>query len=137
MNRTFTQDEAVALARLVNLEPNTLAWMWSPTDEAPTTPVARYPYEPLTDAEWEIISPHWPAANQASTPPRNIVDALLKIASTGCGWGNVSEFATTEAARQQYRRRAKSRVLVALPRVLSGQLVDWRLRQFDQLAKWA
>ena len=74
-----------------------LAWMSFP-DPVPTpTPPPRYAYVPLTDEEWSMVAPHWPTFNQAKTGARDIVNALLMIASTGCVWNDVAEFATGEA----------------------------------------
>ena len=133
-----SREDVEALAKMANLESGTLAWMTAPKAEAlptPTPPRDRYQYEALADAEWEAIRPHWPAHNQASTHPRAIVNALLKIASTGCGWNHVSEFASPEAARLQFRRRKQSRVLATLPGLLCGQLGEARLRQIEMLAR--
>ena len=44
----------------------------------------------LTDAEWELIAPLLPAAKRTGRPRRtamrDILDAILYIASTGCAW---------------------------------------------------
>jgi transposase len=44
----------------------------------------------LTDAEWALIAPHLPAARRLgrprSTELREVVNALLYMASTGCQW---------------------------------------------------
>ena len=72
--------------------------------------------------------------NQSKTNPRDIVNALLMKAATGCSWGDVSAYATVEAARQQFKRRAKSGVLRALPDLLRGHVDGDRLEQFVKLA---
>lgn len=50
---------------------------------------ARYPSD-LTDREWELIAPLLPAAKRGgrprSTKLRDVVDAILYIASSGCQW---------------------------------------------------
>ena len=125
-------EDVVQLANLAGLTPDTLRWMSSP-DPVPTPPPPRYQYVPLSDSEWEAISPHWPTFNQSRTNPRDIVNALLMVASTGCGWGDVSEFATGEAARQQMKRRMG--VLGALPELLRGRVGEGRLGQFVTLAR--
>ena len=102
----FSRDEVGELARLAGLAPGTLAWMSEPPPmEASPPPPSRYAYAPLSGDEWEAIAPHWPTHNQARTTPRDIVNGLLKIASTGCGWRDAPEFATDEALRQQWQRR--------------------------------
>ena len=105
--------EVEALARMAGIDPGTLSWMSQPPPPIvePAEIPPRYVYAPLTDNEWEVISPHWPTHNQARTAPRDIVNGLLKIASTGCGWRDAPEFATDEALRQQWQRRKKSGVL--------------------------
>lgn len=128
-----TPEEVAALAELMGLDPNTLSWMTVPPPEAPAPPLSRFKYDPLSDAEWEVIAPHWPSANQASTAPRAIVNALLMKASTGCGWGHVAEIASPEAARQQYRRRKKSGQLATLAQLLRGRLTERRLSQIERL----
>ena len=138
MDQRATQvnkDEVEALSKIADLKPETLAWMWAPKEEAtsPPPPPPRHQYVPLTDAEWSAISPHWPTANQARTSPRNIVNSLLMMASTGCSWNDVEAYATVEAARQQFRRRAKAGVLKALPEALRGHVDDKRLAQFEKL----
>jgi len=44
----------------------------------------------LTDAEWELVAPFMPAPSRYGRPRttklRNVVDALLYMASTGCQW---------------------------------------------------
>lgn len=44
----------------------------------------------LTDAEWELVVPFLPLAKKTgrprSTPMRDVLDAVLYIASTGCAW---------------------------------------------------
>jgi len=44
----------------------------------------------LTDAEWELVAPFLPPAKKTgrprSTPVRDVLDAVLYIASTGCAW---------------------------------------------------
>jgi len=44
----------------------------------------------LTDAEWALIAPHMPAAKRLGRPRetelRNVLDAILYIARTGCQW---------------------------------------------------
>ncbi len=44
----------------------------------------------LTDAEWELVTPFLPPAKRTgrprSTPMRDVLDAVLYIASTGCPW---------------------------------------------------
>src|SRR5256886_10452730 len=44
----------------------------------------------LTDAEWALIEPHMPAAKPLGRPRetelRNMLDAILYIARTGCQW---------------------------------------------------
>ena len=127
-------EDVVQLANLAGLTPDTLRWMSSP-DPVPTPPPPpRYQYVPLSDSEWVAISPHWPTFNQSRTNPRDIVNALLMKAATGCSWGDVSAYATVEAARQQFKRRARSGVLGFLPDVLLGQLDEGRLAQFVKLA---
>ena len=126
-------DEVAALAKMVGLNPVTMAWIYE-EPPPPATPPPRYQYEPLSDSEWEVISPHWPMFNQSKTNPRDIVNALLMKAATGCSWGDVSAYATVEAARQQFKRRARSGVLGFLPDVLLGQLDEGRLAQFVKLA---
>ena len=134
VTRVLTKEEVAGLAELADLAPGTLAWLSEPAAPPATPPPPRYAYVPLTDAEWSAVSPHWPVANQARTSPRDIVNALLMIASSGCGWGDVGKFSTVEAARQQMKRRAKSGVLKALPNFLRGQIDDGRLGQFVKLA---
>ena len=130
--------EVEALARMIDIDASTLVWMSLPppliVEPVPIPP--RYVFFPLTDDEWEAISPHWATHNQARTDPRDIVNGLLKIASTGCGWRDSPEFATDEALRQQWQRRKKSGVLGKLPELLKGRVGDVRLRQFEQLARW-
>ncbi|RMC63628.1 transposase, partial [Sinorhizobium meliloti] len=50
---------------------------------------ARYASD-LTDCEWEIVQPYLPAARHLGRPRttdlREVVNALLYIASTGCQW---------------------------------------------------
>src|SRR5213595_1517126 len=44
----------------------------------------------LTDAEWALIEPHMPAIKRSGRPRatelRNVLDAILYIARTGCQW---------------------------------------------------
>ena len=44
----------------------------------------------LTDGEWALIEPHMPAAKRLGRPRetelRNVLDAILYIARTGCQW---------------------------------------------------
>src|SRR5258708_39537305 len=44
----------------------------------------------VTDAEWALIEPHMPAAKPLGRPRdtelRDVVDAILYIARTGCQW---------------------------------------------------
>ena len=44
----------------------------------------------LTDSEWVVITPHLPARRRLGRPRttdlRDVVDALLYIAATGCQW---------------------------------------------------
>ena len=44
----------------------------------------------LTDAEWEAIEPHIPAANKRGRPrihsPRRILDAVFYVLKSGCPW---------------------------------------------------
>src|SRR4051812_37099482 len=44
----------------------------------------------LTDAEWALIEPHMPAIKRLGRPRatelRNVLDAILYIARTGCQW---------------------------------------------------
>ena len=132
----FSTDEVGDLAKLAGLEPGTLAWMSEPPSPIQVSPPTRYAYAPLTDDEWEAIAPHWPTHNQARTTPRDIVNGLLKIASTGCGWRDASEFASDEALRQQYQRRKKSGVLGRMIELLRERVGDVRLGQLEQLARW-
>ena len=134
MTRVLTKEEVAGLAGLVDLAPGTLAWLSKPAAPPATPPPPRYAYDPLTDAEWSAVSPHWPTFNQSKTSPRDIVNALLMVTSTGCGWNDVAAYATVESARQQMKRRAKSGVLKALPNFLRGQIDDGRLGQFVKLA---
>ena len=127
-------EDVVQLAKLAGLAPDTLRWMSSP-DPMPTPPPPRYTYVPLSDEEWSMVAPHWPTFNQSKTNPRDIVNALLMVASTGCGWGEISEFATGEAARHQMKRRMMSGVLKALPELLRGSVGEGRLGQFVKLAR--
>ena len=131
------EQEVEALARMVGLDPITLAWMSQPPNppQEPLNILTRYQFVPLSDAEWEVISPHWPTANQSKTRPRDIANALLMTASTSCGWGDVAAYATAEAARQQFKRRAKSGVLGRLPDLLRGKLDEGRHRQVELLAR--
>jgi len=44
----------------------------------------------LTDAEWALIEPHMPAIKRLGRPRatelRNVLDAILYMARTGCQW---------------------------------------------------
>ena len=132
------KEEVETLARMVDLSPDTLRWMSLPppliVEPVPIPP--RYVYSPLTDDEWDAVSPHWPTFNQARTDPRAIVNGLMKIASTSCGWRGAAEFGTDEALRQQWQRRKKSGALERLVELLKGRVGDVRLRQFELLARW-
>ena len=130
------REDVRALARMTGLSPETLRWIGEDA-ASPLPPPPRYKYDALTDEEWEVISPYWPSFNQASTAPRDIVNALLKISSTGCGWGDAGEFASAEAIRQQFRRRKRSGVLSALGDAVRGRLTDDRQRQVELLATFA
>lgn len=137
---SIEQREAI---QAVGLAPETMAWMSEPPTVAQllAPPPPRYAYERLSDQEWAVVSPHWPSATQANTSPRNIIDALLKLASTGCPWNVVADLAPPEAARLQYRRRLNSGVLATLADAVQGQLSDARVQQFRRLAqlgaRWA
>src|SRR5258708_1516200 len=49
----------------------------------------------VTDAEWALIEPHMPAAKPLGRPRdtelRDVVDAILYIARTGCQWRMLPE----------------------------------------------
>lgn len=131
-----TNVDVEALAKLAGLHPGTLGWMNDPLPTKVVEPPPRFPYDPLTDDEWEVICPLWPVFNQARTEPRSIVNGLLKIASTDCGWRGAQEFATDEALRQQFQRRKKSGVLGRMIELLRERVGDVRLGQLEQLARW-
>lgn len=134
----LSTEEVEALAARAGLSPETLAWMTeAPRDERRPAPLPalRYAYDRLSEDEWAIVSPLWGSANQASTSPRDVVDALLKLVSTGCKWNDVADLAPPEAARLQYRRRLISGALAALADAVRGKLGEARVRQFELLTR--
>ena len=50
----------------------------------------------LTDAEWALIEPHMPAVKRLGRPRatelRNVLNAILYIARTGCQWRMLAIF---------------------------------------------
>ncbi len=138
----LSEEQREAL-KAVGLAPDTMTWLFEPpiVTQALPPPRPRYAYERLSDQEWAVISPHWPSATQANTSPRNIVDALLKLASTGCPWNAVADLAPPEAARLQLRRRLKSGSLAIIAEGVEGKLSETRVAQFKRLAqpgaRWA
>jgi transposase len=64
--------------------------MWTETTRRKYEREGRRYASDLTDAEWGLIEPHMPAAKPLGRPRdtelRDVVDAILYIARTGCQW---------------------------------------------------
>src|SRR6201988_1310002 len=64
--------------------------MWTETTRRKDEREGRRYASDLSDAEWGLIEPHMPAAKRLGRPRdtelRDVVDAILYIARTGCQW---------------------------------------------------
>ena len=87
----------------------------------------------LTDAEWELIAPFLPPAKKTgrprSTAMRDVLDAVLYIASTGCAWRMLpNDFPSVSTVRYSFYGwrddgifELINRLLVAMAREMLGR----------------
>lgn len=63
----------------------------------------------LTDAEWEVITHHFPLWNSSEYHKRSLVNAVFYIDKTGCQWRYLpKEYPPHETVWSFYRRARKS-----------------------------
>jgi len=65
-----------------------------------------YPSD-LTEAEWEIIEPYFPAWNSSEHHKRSLINAVFYIEKTGCQWRYLPKEYPPYGAVWSFFRRAK------------------------------
>lgn len=82
------------------------AVIWSLSQEATPNKAAGYASQPLTDAQWAALAPHFPKRERAKYATRDLIDAVLSVKQQQLSWTKLPAHFPSYSTLYQFYKRA-------------------------------